>query len=191
MIGKLIELGLVYEEESNYKLNSSICVTENYQHSKSLEVVENFLLDQFNDWSRSIGLTSYDSARNYSEFAKFLWAYVSPSYITSLVRYNEKKIIPGFIVADILIGNRNNNEAIIFFLKKLEVLKNLNNISSFLPFLITDYLDHSTFKILKEKGVIIGLVDKMFGDGYKELINSLINSITNAGAILKKIPMSI
>ena len=188
VVGKLIELGLVYEEESNYKLNSSICITENYQHSKSLEVVENFLLDQFNDWSRSIGLTSYDSARNYSEFAKFLWAYVSPSYITSLVRYNEKKIIPGFIVADILIGNRNNNEAIIFFLKKLEVLKNLNNISSFLPFLITDYLDHSTFKILKEKGVIIGLVDKMFGDGYKELINSLINSITNAGAILKNNP---
>lgn len=188
VIGKLIELGLVYEEKSNYKLNSSICVTENYQHSKSLEVVENFLLDQFNDWSRSIGLTSYDSARNYSEFAKFLWAYVSPSYITSIVRYNEKKIIPGFVVADVLIGNRNNDETIIFFLKKIEVLKNLNNISSFLPFLITDYLDHSTFKILKENGVIIGLVDKMFGDGYKELINSLINSITNAGAILKNNP---
>lgn len=188
VIGQLIELGIIYEEESNYKLNSSVYIAENYQHSKSLEVVENFLIDQFNDWSRSIGLTSYNLAQYYSEFSKFLWAYVSPSYITSLVRYNEKKMMPGFVVADILIGNKNNDEAVIFFLKKIEVLKNFNNISMFLPFLITDYLDHSTFKMLKEKGIIIGLVDKMFGDGYKELINSLINSITNAGAILKNNP---
>lgn len=57
-----------------------------------------------------------------------------------------------------------------------------------LPFLLTDYLEQETLKLLKEKGIVIGFIDTMFGQGYTELIKSLINSITNAGAILKKNP---
>lgn len=186
MIKELINLGVIYEEGSYYKLNSSIVLKENFSHFKSLEVVENFIAEQFNDWSRGIGLTSYDSAKYYSEFGKFLWAYVSPSYVSTLVKYNKEKMVPGFVVADILIGNKNNMEAIVFFLNKIEVLKSIKTMPTFLPFLITDVLEQDIFKMLKEKGIIIGFVDKMFGVGYIELIKSLINSITNAGAILKK-----
>ena len=81
---------------------------ENHQHSKSLEIVENFLLNQLNDWARGIGLTSYNTATYYSEFGKFSWAYVSPSYVSTLVKYNKGNIVPGFVVADVLIGNTKN-----------------------------------------------------------------------------------
>lgn len=188
MIRELIDLEVIYEEGTNYKLNSKICPIENHHHSKSLEIVENFLINQFNDWARGIGLTSYNTARYYSEFGKFSWAYVSPSYVSTLVKYNKGKRVPGFVVADILIGNKKNEVDIDFFLKKIEVLKSITTMSTFLPFLVTDYLDVNIFKKLKAEGVIIALVDKMFGHGYKELIDALINSITNAGAILKNDP---
>ena len=93
-----------------------------------------------------------------------------------------------FVVADFLIGNKKNEVDIDFFLKKIEVLRSITTMPTFLPFLVTDYLDLNIFKKLKERGVIIALVDRMFGRGYKELIEALINSITNAGAILKNDP---
>lgn len=188
MIRELIDLEVICEDGTNYKLNSKICSKENYQHSKSLEIVEDFLINQFNDWARGIGLTSYGSAKYYYEFGKFSWAYVSPSYVSTLVKYNKGKLVPAFIVADFLIGNKKNEVDIDFFLKKIEVLRSITTMPTFLPFLVTDYLDLNIFKKLKERGVIIALVDRMFGRGYKELIEALINSITNAGAILKNDP---
>lgn len=188
MIRELIELGVIHEDGKKYKLNRLIYPTENHQHSKSLEIAENFLIRQFNDWARDIGLTSYHTAKYYSEFGKFSWAYVSPSYVSTLVKYNKGKQVPAFVVADILIGNKKNEGDIDFFLKKIEILRSITTMPTFLPFLITDYLDLNIFKKLKEKGVIIALVDKIFGYGYKELIEALINSITNAGAILKNNP---
>ena len=188
MIRELIDLEVICEDGTNYKLNSKICSKENYQHSKSLEIVEDFLINQFNDWARGIGLTSYGSAKYYYEFGKFSWAYVSPSYVSTLVKYNKGKLVPAFVVADFLIGNKKNEVDIDFFLKKIEVLRSITTMPTFLPFLVTDYLDLNIFKKLKERGVIIALVDRMFGRGYKELIEALINSITNAGAILKNDP---
>ena len=188
MINELINLEVIYQEENYYKLNSLVASKENIRHSKSLEVVESFIAEQFNNWSRGIGLTSYDSAKYYSEFGKFLWAYVSPSYVSTLIKYNKEKIVPGFVIADILIGNKNNIESISFFLNKIEILKSIKTMPTFLPFLITDTLEQDAFTKLKEKGIIIGFIDKMFGSGYIELIKSLINSITNASAILKKNP---
>lgn len=41
---------------------------------------------------------------------------------------------------------------------------------------------------MKSQGVVIGFVNELFGENYKELLNSLINLVTNAGAILKKNP---
>jgi plasmid-related protein len=190
MIRELIDLEIIYDNGNNYELNSKICPKENHQHSKSLEIVENFLLNQLNDWARGIGLTSYNTATYYSEFGKFSWAYVSPSYVSTLVKYNKGNIVPGFVVADVLIGNTKNEVDIDFFLKKIEVLRSITTMPTFLPFLVTDYLNENIFRKLKTKGIIIALVDKMFGHGYKELIEALINSITNAGAILKNNPQS-
>lgn len=188
LIKELIDLGVIYENGNYYKVNSSINSKENFNHYKSLEVVENFIAEQFNDWSRSIGLTSYDSAKYYSEFGKFLWTFVSPSYVSTFVKYNKEKLVPGFVVADILIGNRNTMDNIAFFVNKVEILKNIKTMPTFVPFLITDVLELDALEFLKKKGVIIAFTDKIFGTGYTELIKSLINSITNAGAILKNNP---
>ncbi len=57
-----------------------------------------------------------------------------------------------------------------------------------MPFLIVDNVNDEAFKKLKEKGIIIGFINKLFGSEYEELLKSLINTVTNAGAVLKNNP---
>ncbi len=190
IINKLIELSILYEEGDYYKLNPFISINENFNHFKAVEAAKNFVLIQFNDWARNIGLISYNTGTFYSQFGKFSWSFVSPSYVIPLARFNNSKIMQGFIIADILIGNKIDLKTIQFFIQKIEVVKKLKRLANFLPFLIVDEIDLETLKFLKRKGIIIGFVDQLFGSEYKELLKSLINIVTNAGAILKKNPQA-
>ena len=155
-----------------------------------METAKNFVLIQFNDWARNIGLISYNTGTFYSQFGKFSWSFVSPSYVTTLTRFNKSNIVQGFVIADILIGNRIDLKTIQFFIQKIDVVKKLKGLPNFLPFLIIDEIELETLRCLKKKGIILGFVDQLFGSEYKELLKSLINTITNAGAILKKNPQA-
>jgi len=188
-LDRLIKLKLVHVDEEFVSVSGII--TDNYKNSKrakGIEVAKNFLLVQFNDWSRKIGLTSYNSSAFHSEFGKYQFNFVSPSYIGSLPKVNTKNIVPGFIVADILIGNTVNDSQVQFFINKIKVLKYQKNLAKFIPFLIVESVEPKALNSLKAAGVVIGFVNELFGDKYKDLLNSLIGLVTNAGAILKKNP---
>ena len=188
IVNKLIELEVLYKEGDYYKLNQIVSINENFNQFKAVETAKNFVLIQFHDWTRNIGLTSYNTGTFYSQFGKFSWGFVSPSYVTTLTRFNNSNITPGFVIADILIGNKIELSAIQFFIQKIDTVKTLKGLSNFLPFLIVDEIELETLKYLKGKGVILGFVDQLFGTEYKELLKSLINTVTNAGAILKRNP---
>ncbi len=189
-IEKLRTLDLI-SIDSEY-ISISNFVTEgvtNHQRAKGVEVAKNFLLIQFNDWSRKIGFSSYNASKFHSEFGKYQFNYVSPTYVGTLPRYSQnKKIIPGFLIADILIGNTVNESQVQFFIDKVKVLKFQRNLASFIPFLIVESIDTKALNALKAEGIVIGFVNELFGSKYKELLNSLIGLVTNAGAILKKNP---
>lgn len=156
--------------------------------SKAIEVAKNFLLIQFNDWSRKIGLVAYNSSKFYSSFGNYQFNFVSPSYVGSLPNRKSNTIVPGFVIADILIGNTINESQIEFHINKIRTLKYRKNIANFIPYLIVDSIDAPALNALKAEGIVIGFVNELFGNNYKELLNSLINLVTNAGAILKKNP---
>lgn len=186
---KLIRLNLVHADEEFVTVSSLITDNNtNSKRAKGIEVAKNFLLIQFNDWSRKIGLVSYNSSKFHSEFGKYQFNFVSPSYIGSLPKINKQKIIPAFVVADILIGNTINENQIEFFINKVKALKFQRNLAKFIPFLIVESIDTKALNTLKAQGVVIGFVNELFGDKYKDLLNSLIGLVTNAGAILKKNP---
>ncbi|WP_168421782.1 hypothetical protein, partial [Candidatus Ulvibacter alkanivorans] len=189
-LDKLQNFNLVLVDE-NYVSISSL-VSENSfssKRAKGVDVAKNFLLIQFNDWARKIGFSSYNTSKFHSEFGKYQFNYVSPSYIGSLARYsNNKKIVPGFVVADILVGNTVTENQVTFFIDKIKALKFQRNVANFLPFLIVESMDTKALNLLKSEGVIIGFVNELFGSKYRDLLNSLISLVTNAGAILKKNP---
>lgn len=188
IIEDLIKLQIIVEENDYYRLTERISnrTSNNFNYYKAIELSKQVIGSQFYNFSRSLGFVSYEKGKFNSEFAKFQFCFTAPSYITGIVRYGAK-IQPAFVVADILIGNINNETSIDFFLQKVQIIKTQTK-SNFLPFLITDVLTQEAFKKLKENGIIIGLINKLFGDEYEELLKSLISVITNAGTILKTNP---
>jgi len=188
IIEDLIKLKLVIEEDDYYKLTERISIrtSNNFNYYKAIELSKQVIGNQFYNYSKSIGLISYEKGKFNSEFAKFQFSFTAPSYICGLVKYGSK-IQPAFVVADILLGKINDETSIDFFLQKIQIIKTQTT-SSFLPFLITNGLTQEAFKKLKENGIIIGLVNKLFGEEYEELLKSLISVVTNAGTILKTNP---
>lgn len=188
LVKELLKLQVLIEQEHCYILHSEFLLKENFTHFRALEIAKKFVVNQFNDWARNTGQISYNKTKFHSQFGKFSWGLVAPSYICSLAKYSPSKITPGFVIADILIGNKVDLESISFFIQKIEILKQLKNLPNFLPFLIVDDIELEALNLLRQKGVIIGFTDQLFGCEYKELLKALINTITNAGAILKRHP---
>jgi hypothetical protein len=139
-------------------------------------------------WARSISLISYNTGTFYSNFGKFQWCFTSPGYVTGLRQYKDGKVKPFFLIADVLIGGEAQEKHVNFFVEKLKILNAQKNISRFMPFLIVESVTENAFKLLKENGVIVGFVNKLFGREYADLLGALTNTIVNAGAILKKDP---
>lgn len=188
IIEDLIKLKIVVEENEYYRLTDKISIrtSNNFNYYKAIELSKQVIGNQFYNYTKSIGLVSYEKGKFNSEFAKFQFCFTAPSYISGLIKYGPK-IKPAFVIADILLGNINDETSIDFFLQKIQIIKTQTT-SSFLPFLITNGLTQEAFKKLKEKGIIIGLVNKLFGEEYEELLKSLISVVTNAGTILKTNP---
>jgi len=188
LIDELIGLDVLVEQDDFLMIHENIASHKNFNHNKAVEIARNLILFQFSDWSRNIGLTSYNTSSFHSQFGLFSWAFVSPSYISSLTSVIKEEIKPAFVIADILIGNKLNIEAVNFHIQKVEIIKKYKNLPKFLPIIIVDDIELEALNALKEKGIVIGFVDQLFGQQYKELLKSLINVVTNAGAILKKNP---
>ena len=145
-------------------------------------------LAHFHEWGRNIGLFSYDSAKFHSGLSSYQFAMVAPSYINSLAQKTNNRIIPAFIVADILLNRDILKNDIDFFIKKLENVSMRNRSAKIIPFLLVGSHDKDVHQVLKSKGIIIGNIDELFGKKYSESVYGILNLIENAGAILKSNP---
>lgn len=190
-IDRLKNLYLVNQNDETISLSRSILgASPNDRHTRALLLVKDVLLLQFSDWARKIGLTSFHTAKFYVDFNNYGFAFVSPSYVAPLTSFRNNKLLPGFVVADILIGNRVRTESVEFFIKKIDILRAKRGLVPLMPILIVDNLEPDALKSLKSKGILIGFINQLFGPEYQELMEALIREITNAGAILKKNPES-
>lgn len=187
VITELKKHQLIIEDEFYYSLNPVIETSEshNLQRYLALDIAKNFIMNQFYDLVRNIGMISYDKGMFNKEVFKLQFSFTAPSYIKGIVDVNPNN--PSFLFADILLGNNIDNHAVDFFIKKVDIIKNTSS-NKFLPYLIVDNVNSETLKLLKENGIIIGFVDKLFGPKYSEFLKTLISTVENAGAILKTNP---
>lgn len=188
-IAKLINLNLIRLDDGYIYLSSDVTDKKsNHKHAKGLEIAKNFILLQFNDWARKIGMISFNSSTFHSDFGNYQFNFVAPSYIASLTKLSSSGLIPAFVIADVLIGNIINASDVDFFINKISTLKSQKNLAKFIPVLIVDSIENEALNKLKAQGIVIGFTEQLFGSEYKDLLDSLINLVTNAGAILKKNP---
>jgi hypothetical protein len=173
-----------------YRLNSSLTEHQkpNLRYIQGIQLSKKLVLQQFEIWSKNIGMVSFKSGKNNNIVGGFQFGFTAPSYIDGLVGYKDKTKKPGFLVADILIGNTTNDITIGFFTRKIAAIKASNPSLKLLPVLLVDGISSEGLNQLKSKGVLVASIKELFGKDYSELLKNLINTVTNAGAILKTEP---
>ncbi len=174
--------------EINYKLFKQ---QNNYNRFKAIEIAKTHVMQNFHDLVRNLNFVSFGTGRCLSEqaeFGKFQWGFTSPSYLHGLKGWRGGKVLSGFVVADILIGRKVNKIDAEFFLQKIEILQQQTKTRPFIPFLICDNVEESTFKRLKSRGIAIGRVSELFGTSYADALRLLIETIANATKIVSTNP---
>lgn len=193
LIKKMNDINILHEyDEDHFRLNPVIAEKSepNFRHFKAIQLSKELVLHQFETWSKNIGLVSFNQTARNQQVAGFQFSFAAPSYVNGLVQTNKTKPKPGFVVADILLGNTTNSSSVDFFIRKIEIIRASNPTTKLFPAIIVDGIHIDALNKLKSLGVIIASVSDLFGKQYSELLKNLINTVTNAGAILKTNPES-
>lgn len=189
LIENLINLGFIDEFDDEYYQLLYPLTKLNISRTKALEFAQKQVISDLNNLMRNLNLVAYNSSKTFfqeAEFAKFQWAFSSPSYITGL--FNKKNNKLGFFICDIKIGKKLIEEDIKFFIDKLDIIKNFKKLSNFTPIIVASSYDKETHQKLKEKGIVVSTVKDLFSEKYVELLEKLIEIMTNSAAIISKNP---
>ena len=189
VIDDLKRIGLVEITENQCRIRGCDNVFES--KSRAISTIQTVVLQQFHDWARKIGLFSFGSAKFNDVFSGYQFGMVAPSYIKSLTGKSlkgERKIIPAFVLADILLKKDIGKEDVDFFVRKIQNILMQNQHAKFIPFLIIGSHDADVYQYLKSNGIVVGNIDELFGSKYSETIYGIFNLISNAVTILKNNP---
>ena len=186
VLNDLKKLRLIEESITHYSLSGYACINE--KRSKAVNTLQAIIIAHFHEWARNIGLISYDSARFDSEFSRYQFSMVAPSYIKSLSSKPCGKLIPAFVLADIVLNKDITEIDVQFFVKKLQNISMQNQSAKFIPFLLVGSHNSDVYHTLKSNGIVVGNIDELFGEKYSETIFGILNLIENAGAILRNNP---
>lgn len=167
--------------------------SNSFSHAKAIEISKKMVLNDFLDLMRKTNITSYNSAKLWNNFAHFQWGYTAPSYLQGISAWDKKKetLTPGFIIADVILLRDASIKDISFFVEKVNIIKSFKNIKNFVPTLIVYGLNPEAFELLKKNNIAIAFIDRIFGSEYVELLDELIQVITNATVIVSKNPEKI
>ena len=142
---------LVDFDEDHYQLNTHLSDGNqpDFRYYKAIEFSKALVINHFNNWSRNIGLSSFNKGNFNSTVGGFQFAFTAPSYIAGLVQYKNSIPKPGFLIADILMGNKAGIKEVDFFIQKLDAIKASNPSIKLFPALITDGLEIEALQKLK------------------------------------------
>ena len=147
---------------------------------KAIEQIKHNVLEHFASLQRNIGMVSFETGELLAEYGNFRWGFKGVSPVIGLRKRKEL----GFILADILIGRPIHLRDVQFFTAKLGTIMSYNNAPRLIPYLIVDNMHPAALHHLKEKGIVVGFIDELFGEKYAELLKELISLLKRAGESL-------
>jgi hypothetical protein len=161
--------------------------------SRSRLLAEDILLVAVREWMRNLGLGSYNRVEIRSlgaqpQFGQFKWDVTAPSYVHPLVRYNKTKANPGFIVADVLLGQDIAAQHLHYFLKKNILMRSQRTTAPFLSFFIAEHFTKEAFDEGRKAGVILATTETLFGREVASGLAELIQVLNNAAQAVKGEP---
>ena len=98
-------------------------------------------------------------------------------------RFSEQKLIPGFIVADVVVGAQLDKTSVAAFLRKCELLSHLRKIPQFLPMLIADGFTPEALRECRSSGIITTRPETLFGQDVAHALGDLLQTLSDAAAV--------
>jgi hypothetical protein len=151
-------------------------------------LTENVLLDAIRSWAGKMNLASPNTTRIRDDdpapqFATCRFDLCGPCYLRPVRRFSEQKLIPGFIVADVVVGAQLDKLSVAAFLRKCELLSHLRKTPQFLPMLIADGFTPEALRECRSSGIITTKPDTLFGQDVARALGDLLQTLSNAAAV--------
>jgi hypothetical protein len=141
------------------------------------------------------GLGSHDKVKVRTRleaptFGAFNWDITAPSYISALRRFpkGQKKFIPGFVVADILLGSELDLPQVQPFLHKTQVMRANPRTPLFISVLVADSFTKEALRAGKAVGHLMLTTETLFTKDIAEALRVLIQVLTNAATAATQYP---
>lgn len=155
-------------------------------------VAEGVLLVHVAEWLRRLGMVSWDAfkVRNESElpnFAGFPFDIVGPSYLRALVTHRPDRLLPGFVAADVHIGFEMHQQAMAYFVRKLQIARSGKNRPA-IGILVADTFSPDALKLGRREGFIVATPEILFGKDVADALRDLVSTLTNIAVAATRDP---
>ncbi|WP_052143500.1 hypothetical protein [Aeromonas hydrophila] len=139
--------------------------------TKGRLIAEKVTLFAVKDWSRNLGMVSYDSVATREDedsnalpkVGTFNWDLAGPSYLFPMREYVNTTLKPGFFVCDIVLNGRVSVDHLAGFINKCITLRSLRNVGKCLQIFVAESYHSDAFTRLKEMGIIPATTESLFG----------------------------
>lgn len=157
---------------------------------RARDLTERILLDGLREWSRKIGLASYNAIRirgdeDLKPIGPFAFDFAGPSYLLPLQGANTK---PGFVVADVFAEGILTVHEIQFFIRKARMLKATLNNSGVLSIIVAEGFTGEAMTAGHAAGIMLATPKDLFGRRVGAAIVSLCEVLKNAAKYASSSP---
>jgi len=166
------------------------------QEFTARQVAENIVIGGVKDWARKLGITSYGSGKTWDGvttplFGQFAWDFTGPSYVHPFVSYTNAKTVPGFVVADVILGEELAERHVEFFVRKTDMLRRQRRLRPFMALLIADRFSPNALRRARQRGLVFATPSLLFGKALAAVLTELIQILKNAAAVAVTDPLKI
>ena len=157
---------------------------------RARDLTERILLDGMREWSRKIGLASYNAIRirgdeDLRPIGPFAYDFAGPSYLLPLQGANTN---PGFVVADVFAEGILTVNEIQFFIRKARMLKSTLKNISVLSIIVAEGFSGDALTAGHASGIMLATPKDLFGKQVGEAITSLCAVLKNAAKYASSSP---
>lgn len=164
-----------------------VYVRDPIQNIRAALIAENIALHGMREWCRRIGFGSYEQVRVRGDdeppvVAGVTWDLSAPSFMRPLARAANGGLKPGFVVCDVNLRGRLDEDAITLFIRKHDLASAPLNVAPIMPFLLADGFSTKAFSLARQKGILATTTAQLFGEDVAKALRDLIGLLTDTGA---------
>lgn len=149
---------------------------------------ESIILEEIKRWAIRLNISSPNtieirSNERVPNFGTCSFDICGPSYLRPLVAHRGGQLLPGFFVADVIMGKELESEDVAPYIRKCCTLGFLRNRRPFLPMIIAESFSQGALHSCRSQGIMATTPGTLFGQDVGKALSDLMNTLCNAAAI--------